>query len=145
VRSTIRYDAAGNVAAVSAGAGDGSLTATSTMTYDGIGNLLTVDGPLAGAADTIRHRYDGARQLVGTVSPDPDGSGPLRHRAVRTTYRPDGQAAKVEQGTVAGQDDAAWAGFAGLEAIETGHDAQAASSWPATVPCSTFAACPSGR
>jgi YD repeat-containing protein len=45
VKASIAYDANGNVTSQSAGAGDGSLTATSAMTYDSLGNLLTVDGP----------------------------------------------------------------------------------------------------
>ena len=39
-----------------------------------MGNLLTVDGPLAGDADTTRYRYDAARRLVAVISPDPDGT-----------------------------------------------------------------------
>ena len=62
----------------------GTLAATSAMTYDNRGNLLTVDGPLSGADDTIRYRYDSADQLIGTIGPDPDGAGALKHRAIRT-------------------------------------------------------------
>ena len=53
------------------------------MTYDAHGNLLTVDGPLSGTADTVRYRYDAARRRIGTISPDPDGAGALKHRAAR--------------------------------------------------------------
>lgn len=123
VKTTIAYGTNNLPTATSSGAGDGSLTATSTMSYDVIGNLLTVDGPLPGSADTTRFRYDAARQLVGTVSPDPDGPGALRHRAVRTSWRPDGQVERQEAGTVADQSDAAWTAFASLEAVETGYDA----------------------
>ncbi len=52
-------------------AGDNSLLATRYMTYDVAGNLLTVDGPLAGTADTTRYRYNLDRELVGIVGPDP--------------------------------------------------------------------------
>ena len=55
----------------SSGAGDANLTATSAMTYDATGNLLTVDGPLSGTADTTRLRYNAARERIGTVSPIP--------------------------------------------------------------------------
>lgn len=109
----------------SSGAGDGSLTATSAMSYDAIGNPLTVDGPLAGAGDTVRYRYNGARERIGTVSPDPDGGGPLKHRAQRTTFNADGQAIKIESGTVVDQSDAAWSGFASLEGAEIGYDVNA--------------------
>ncbi|MCA1654753.1 MAG: hypothetical protein LC656_11485, partial [Sphingomonadales bacterium] len=46
---------------LSKGSGDGALTATTAFTYDDVGNLLTLDGPLAGAADTTRARYDADR------------------------------------------------------------------------------------
>lgn len=114
---------------VSQGNGSGTLTVASAFTYDRIGNLLTIDGPLAGTADTVRMRYDVLRRRVGTVSPDPDGpstasgQAPLQHRAARTTYDGDGRPTKVERGTVASQTDAAWAGFASLEAVETAYDA----------------------
>ena len=51
----------------------GALAATSALTYDNRGNLLTVDGPLSGTDDTIRYRYDSADQLIGIVGPDPGG------------------------------------------------------------------------
>ena len=57
------------------GSGDGALLAFTAKTYDAAGNLLTVDGPLPGTADTIRYRYNSTRELVGTVSP---GSGRRR-------------------------------------------------------------------
>lgn len=100
---------------VSNGAGDGSLTSTTTLTYTPHGDVSTVDGPMAGTADTTTYRYDNARQMVGIVGPDPDGSGPLHHRAQRLSYNPRGQAYLVEQGTVAGTSDAHWAAFASLQ------------------------------
>ncbi|HYW16938.1 MAG TPA: RHS repeat domain-containing protein [Allosphingosinicella sp.] len=84
VVSAIAYDVSGNVTSTSSGNGAGTRTAASAMTYDALGNLLTVDGPLSGAADTMRMRYDNGRRVVGSVSPDPDGGGALKHRAVRS-------------------------------------------------------------
>jgi hypothetical protein len=43
----IVYDSNGNPTSTSAGNGAGTLTAASAMTYDGLGDLLTVDGPLS--------------------------------------------------------------------------------------------------
>jgi len=106
----------------SSGAGDGSLTATTAITYDIIGNALTVDGPLSGTADTARYRYDAARQLVGVTTPDPDGAGSLKPRAVRYVYNLDGQAATVEAGTVNSQSDADWAAFATAETVAISYD-----------------------
>jgi RHS repeat-associated protein len=94
------------------------------MTYDPLGNLLTVDGPLSGTADTTRYRYNGARQLVGVVSPDPDGAGSLKNRAVRGTYT-NALLTKVEQGTVNGQSDSDWSAFSSLQETDTSYDANA--------------------
>lgn len=107
---------------ISSGAGDGSLTATTAATYDSIGNTTYVDGPLAGSADTTRTIYDAARQVVGTIGPDPDGAGVLKNRAVRLTYNADGQVTKTETGTTIGQSDAAWAEFTRLMSAEAGYD-----------------------
>ncbi|HMG47933.1 MAG TPA: hypothetical protein VK614_10790, partial [Allosphingosinicella sp.] len=120
-RTLIGYDANGNVTSVTRRDGTGTLSATSTMTYDGVGDLLTVDGPLSGTADTIRYRYNGARQVIGTIGPDPDGVGALHHRATRVSYGDEGQS-RVERGTVNSQSDADWASFATLEEVQTEYD-----------------------
>jgi RHS repeat-associated protein len=123
VKSTLAYDVNGNVTSTSSGNGSGTLTATAAMTYDPLGNLLTVDGPLAGTADTGRTRYNSARQVIGTVSPDPDGAGALKHRAVRNTYDPStGLPVKAEQGNVNSQSDGDWAAFSASQAVETSYD-----------------------
>lgn len=122
-RTTAAYDANSNIVSVTRSNGSGTLSSAQAMTYDPVGNLLTVDGPLAGTADTIRYRYNGARQIVGVVGPDPDGAGSLKHRAVRTVYRSDGLATLTERGTVNGQTDADWAAFVSLEQVATDYDA----------------------
>jgi len=108
---------------VSTGSGDGSLTATRALAYDTIGNVVTVDGPLPGASDTSRIRYDPARRVVATVSPDPDGAGALKHRAIRNVYNAAGQLARVEAGTATGQSDAHIDAAVILRAVETDYDA----------------------
>ena len=105
-RTTITYGTNNRlVTQTSSGSGDGALTATAAATYDDIGNLLTVDGPLSGTADTTRVRYDNGRQRIGVIGPDPDGAGSLKHRAARFTFNTDGQVTSVEQGTVNSQSD----------------------------------------
>lgn len=104
--------------------GTGSITSTTAFTYDSVGNLLTVDGPLSGANDTTRLRYDAMRQTIGVVGPDPDGAGAGLHRAQRLTYNNDGQVTVAAQGTVTAQTDPAWANFATLEQVNTTYDAQ---------------------
>jgi RHS repeat-associated protein len=124
VRTTTTYGTNHLPASISTGSGSNSLTATRSMTYDFAGDLLTVDGPLGGSADTVRYRYDPARRRIGTVSPDPDGAAnPLPHRATRTTYRADGQVSLTETGIVNSQSDADWATMIVLEQVNIGYDA----------------------
>lgn len=128
LRTTISHGPAGvanNLLPRSAtsGSGDGALAATQSVSYDDVGNVHTLDGPLTGTADSWRYRYDDNRQLVGAVSPDPDGAGPRKNRAVRTSYNADGQVTLSEAGAVNSQADGDWTGFVSLEAISTGYDA----------------------
>lgn len=110
---------------VGQGSGDGLLTANTTFTYDAIGNGTYVDGPLPGTADTTRTLYDAARQVVGVISPDPDGAAALPNRATRLTYNLDGQVTLAEQGTTAGQTDANWSAFSPLQSVASTYDANA--------------------
>jgi RHS repeat-associated protein len=124
-KTTIGYNSQFLASSVSSGAGDNSLTATSALSYDPAGNLLTVDGPLSGTADTVRYRYDSARERIGAVSPDPDGAGALKPRAERVTISPEGLVTKAEWGNVNSPSDADWAAFASLGAVETTYDSNA--------------------
>jgi RHS repeat-associated protein len=105
--------------------GNGSLSATTTLGHDNVGNITTLDGPLSGTADTTVIRYDLMRRRIGITSPDPDGAGPLLMRAVRTTYNSDGNVSKVEQGTVNSASDADWAAMSVLETTNIGYDSAA--------------------
>jgi RHS repeat-associated protein len=105
--------------------GTGTLSSASILAYNPTGTLNTVDGPLSGTADTTKYRYDSADQLVGMTSPDPDGAGAMKMRAIRLTYRPDGQISKEEMGTVNSQSDPDWALFAPLETIDITFDSNA--------------------
>lgn len=127
-RTTYTYGASGTAnnllpVSVTVAAGDNSISATTSWTYDALGNKLTEDGPLPGTADTTRWRFDAMRRVVGMVGPDPDGAGPLKFRATRNTYDPAGRLVKVEQGTVNNQSDADWAAFVPLQTAETAYDA----------------------
>lgn len=124
VKTTIAYT--GNTAlpaSVSIGAGDNSLTATTSMTYNAMGRLLTSDGPLPGTDDTTRFYYDVEGQLLGSVGPDPDGTGPLPRRAVRNTYNPVGQVTLIEIGTASDQSDSALANMTVFQSSATTYDA----------------------
>ncbi len=103
--------------------GTGALSAITAYAYDPYGDVTSVDGPLAGSDDTTIVRYS-ARRPIGTVSPDPDGTGnPLKRRAQRISYRADGQVSAVETGTVEGTSDSQWSAMAVLERVETEYDA----------------------
>ncbi len=106
---------------VTTGAGDGSLSAVTSNSYDDVGNLIATDGPLAGAADTTHYRFDAARQVTGVISPDPDGGGPRKPQALRNTYNPLGQPTLVETGTVTSASS--WGSFATVEQVEVTYDA----------------------
>ncbi|HEX8467655.1 MAG TPA: RHS repeat-associated core domain-containing protein [Allosphingosinicella sp.] len=97
------------VASETVRAGDNSAISTTTRTYDAIGNLVSVDGPVAGADDTTRYVYDPLRRPVAVLGPDPDGGGPLPVPATRTTYDGDGQVTLVETGSAADRSDQALA------------------------------------
>lgn len=110
---------------VSNGAGDASLTATTTSTWDVRGDLKTVNGPLSGSADTTWYAYDALRRQIGVVAPDPDGSGSLAFPATKTIFDADGLTTSVQQGTTTGQSDSAFASFSQLSRVDTAYDSQA--------------------
>lgn len=122
VKTNISYES-GNLlpSSTTAGSGDGTLSATSTVSYDAIGNTVSVDGPLPGAADTSRFAYDAARELVATMAPDPDGAGPLKTQASHFTYDADGQRISAERGTVPSQATD-WSGFVASEVVQSAYD-----------------------
>jgi RHS repeat-associated protein len=132
VRTTSTYQA-GNATtganllpvSVTEGAGDGSLLATTTSTWDPNGDVKTIDGPLAGTADTTWYAYDVMRRNVGVIAPDPDGGGPLPYPATRMVYNADGQPLEVQQGSATAQSDAALIGMTLLSKLVTTYDAQA--------------------
>jgi RHS repeat-associated protein len=129
VKTTIAYPSgtgAFNLIPVSktVAAGNGSVSAVTSFTYDGNGDELTEDGPLSGTADTTRYRYDAMRRVIGLVGPDPDGAGALKNRAVRNTYDDAGRLTVVEHGTVNSQSDTDWAAFAPLERQANSYDLQ---------------------
>lgn len=128
-RTTINYgDQSGTMAnnllplstTISAGNGDPNVATTSANAYDLVGNITTTTDPLGNQTRLI---YDADRELVGTISADPDGSGPLKNRAQRLSYNGDGQVYRTETGTTNGQTDSAWAAFATLQQADTQFDA----------------------
>ena len=84
-------------------------------------------GQAAPSPYTSATRYDAMGRVTGTIAPDPDGAGPLKHAATRTTYDAAGRPTKVETGelltwhseTVA---PASWTGFTVMSTAETTYD-----------------------
>ena len=125
VKTTTSYNSNLLPTSTSTGAGDASLTAPRAMTYDAIGNLLTVDGPLSGTADTTTFRWSADRERLGVISADPDGAGAMKRRALKTTYNGDGQPTVVELGAVNGTSDSDWSAFVSLQQSTATYDANA--------------------
>ncbi|MEA1675399.1 RHS repeat-associated core domain-containing protein [Nitrospirillum sp. BR 11163] len=105
--------------------GDGSVSATTSVTYDSVGNKLTVTGPAN--TGTTRYRYDAARQMVGVVGPAAGASG--KYRATAISYNPDGQVTDTSQGTVNSQSDGDWSNFVTLQKTTAIYDGQGRKTW----------------
>jgi RHS repeat-associated protein len=101
--------------------GNGTLSAASSMTYDAVGNVVSVDGPLPGNADTIRKKYDDNRQIVLEIDADPDGAAVQKPQAIRYTYNVDGQLSLLEYGTVPSQATDG-GGFSQTNALQAVYD-----------------------
>ncbi|HEU4962139.1 MAG TPA: RHS repeat-associated core domain-containing protein [Sphingomonas sp.] len=123
IKTTVAYNSNGLPTSVTQAAGNGSVSATTAYTYDNVGNVLTVDGPLSGTADTTTYRYDADRKLLGKISADPDESGVLVRRAQRLTYNGMDEVTEAEVGTVAGTDDSSWSAFVSKQQLVTTYDA----------------------
>ncbi len=102
--------------------GNGAVQSVEGSAYDAVGDLVSVDGPLPGAADVTHSRYDIMRRVVGVVMSDPDGAGPLKYRAVRNTYDDNGRLILVERGQVNSPSTGDWSSFAPLDRRETLYD-----------------------
>ncbi len=123
VKTTTVWDGNLNQTSVTTAAGNNSLSAVTGITYTSAGDVLTVDGPLSGNADTTHFRYDADRRRVGVISPDPDGGGTLKRRAEKRTYNADGQVTVIEIGTVNGTGDSDWAAFVSAQQFTITYDA----------------------
>ncbi len=99
-------------------AGDNSVSSTEAYTYDWRSRLTSVDGPLPGTDDTTFHIWKARDLLYGTISPDPDGAGPLKRRAVRYTYDAQLRLIRTERGTVTGTDNVALAAMTVAEQVD---------------------------
>ena len=79
------------------------------------------------SAYTYATRYDIDRRVVGTIAPDPDGSGSLHYAASRTTYDTAGRPTRVEKGELSSWQSetvapASWSGFTVFSQVDTTYD-----------------------
>lgn len=77
----------------------GGLNLTTGVAFDAIGNLISVDGPLPGTADTTTYDWYPDRLIKSVISADPDGSGSMLRKMVQYTYNSDGWVTQTDTGT----------------------------------------------
>ncbi|WP_116091754.1 RHS repeat domain-containing protein [Sphingomonas crusticola] len=81
----------------------------------------------SGSDFTTGYRYDTDHRVVGTISPDPDGGGPLHYPAVRNLYSGNGNLLSVEKGELATWQPesvapSAWTDFTVFERTDVAYD-----------------------
>ena len=79
--------------------GASSLSATTSYTYDIIGNVIAVNGPRTDVDDTSYKTYDANRRLVCEIGVDPDGAGALVRVMTRHVYDDAGRQLETDSGT----------------------------------------------
>lgn len=125
-RTTMEYEAKNDAAGIgtnvrlhkvttSSGNNDAAQTQSFKIGYDAVGNV-TVRQDHAG--NVAQARYNKARQPISSWTPDPDGAGPQRPRAVVTSYGTNGLPSSVQQGTI----NADGTSFSALQNRSLGYD-----------------------
>src|SRR3546814_8508568 len=84
--------------------------------------MATVDGPLSGSADTTYYFYTSNRRLLGTIGPDPDGTGPRKRQAMHHTYIGVKPIQKTEYGTANGGTEADLLAMTPIQAVSYSYD-----------------------
>jgi RHS repeat-associated protein len=102
--------------------GAGLIMSETTVGYDAVGNVTSVDGPAAGTVDKVYTFYDAARQVTGEIGVDPDGSGPLVRPARRFSFDIDGKITRIESGTATGTTSQALDAMVVRSYVETAYD-----------------------
>lgn len=93
-----------------------------------VGGQTSAYAQATASAHTSGVRYDELGRQVGTIAPDPDGTGALKFAATRTTYDAAGRPFKVETGELSAWQatnikPSTWTGFTILSTVETSFDA----------------------
>jgi YD repeat-containing protein len=124
-RQILGYEATGVannilVNSIQTRSGDSSVSQTFGFDWDEYARPRYVDGPRAGTSDRTYFRHDALGRRITTNTPDPDGSGPLKHRATLIHYDNDGFVDYVEQGTMTSATG--WSSFSSLYRITVDYD-----------------------
>ena len=101
-------------------AGNNSVTATTTISYDYQRRPNSVDGPLSGTADTTKTFYNVLGLVTGEIRPDPDGGGSLNYRATKITYNARNQPYLTQVGTTT--SNTSMASFSALQSTTVSYD-----------------------
>lgn len=86
---------------------------------------------------TTGYRYDLGGRLTGVIQPDPDGAGPLKYLASRSTYNGAGLLISQEQGELAAWQPetvapANWTSFTVFTLLESSYDSMGRMLWQRT-------------
>lgn len=126
-RTTITYGVSGvsnnlQPTQSSQGAGDGSLTATTTLAYTPSGDVRMVDGPLPGSGesddDVTLYWYDAMRRLYLVREPVTYINGNSNYRAQRYTRNAKGDVTLSETGTTTDEGES----FSAIQGTTTTYD-----------------------
>lgn len=102
-RVTIAYDSPNLLpTSVTAASGDGVIGLTTAYAYGTNDNLVSIEGPFSGSADTTTFITDANDRRRGVIGSGPDGSGSRVRVRVAERYTCDAESriTKVERGTV---------------------------------------------
>jgi len=102
-------------ASVTHRSGNGSVSATTSYSYDLAGRPVQITDP---NGNMSYMRYDAAGRMIGKILPAAGGS----HQARRFTYNAEDQLTLEESGTVASPDDTGWSNFAAHESLALSYD-----------------------
>jgi len=98
------YDSANHYVLKDMTVDSGGLALKTTLGFDGVGNMISVDGPRTDVTDVTNYKWDPDRRLTAIISPDPDAAGPMLRKMVNYTYNPDGLVTRTDTGTATAAD-----------------------------------------
>lgn len=93
------FELSGNLYPTAVTITSAGVSTTTRKTYTPLGDVASVDGPLAGTGDTTYTTYDLLRRPVYEIGIDPDDAGALQRKIVYHVYNDAGQEIRTETGT----------------------------------------------